>query len=87
MPGIARDAGRDVAGGSLIQGSSNIFVENMPIVRIGDAVAGHGRPPHNSAIMVAGSNNVFANGISVCREGDPANCGHVASGSGTVFAN
>ena len=87
MPGIARDDGQDVAGGALIQGSSNVFVENKPVVRIGDAVAGHGRSPHNSPTMSAGSGNVFANGIGVCREGDAASCGHTASGSGTVFAN
>ena len=87
MPGIARDDGQDVAGGALIQGSSNVFAENKPVVRIGDAVAGHGKSPHNSPTMAAGSGNVFANGIGVCRAGDAASCGHTASGSGTVFAN
>jgi uncharacterized Zn-binding protein involved in type VI secretion len=37
--------------------------------------------------MVGGSGNVFANGISVSRAGDPASCGHPASGSGNVIAN
>ena len=48
MPGVARDAGTDAAGGALIQGSGNVFVEGKPVVRIGDAVAGHGRGPHSS---------------------------------------
>ncbi len=87
MPGVARDAGTDVAGGADIQGSGDVFVENKPVVRIGDAVAGHGRGPHAGPVMSAGSGNVFANNIGVCRAGDPASCGHPTSGSGSVFAN
>ena len=87
MPGIARDAGADVAGGADIQGSGNVFANSRPVVRIGDAVAGHGRGPHAGPIMVGGSGNVFANNISVSRAGDPASCGHPTSGSGNVFVN
>ena len=28
MPGIARDAGQDVAGGAIVGGSSNVFANN-----------------------------------------------------------
>ena len=87
MPGIARDAGTDVAGGAIIQGSSNVFANGSPVARVGDAVAGHGRGSHRSPVMAAGSSNVFANGIAVCRAGDPATCGHPASGSSNVFVN
>ena len=87
MPGIARDAGTDVAHGAIIQGSENVFVEGKPVVRIGDAVAGHGRGPHAGPTMAQGSGNVKANNIGVSRAGDIATCGHPASGSGTVFAN
>lgn len=87
MPGIARDAGADVAGGSIVQGSGNVFANSKPVARIGDAVAGHGRGPHSGPRMSAGSSNVFANSIGVCRAGDSASCGHPASGSGNVFAN
>ena len=38
MPGITRDAGADVAGGAIIQGSGNVFANNKPVVRKGDAV-------------------------------------------------
>jgi uncharacterized Zn-binding protein involved in type VI secretion len=87
MPGIARDAGTDAAGGAIIQGSGNVFANGSPVARVGDAVAGHGRGPHRGPVMAAGSGNVFANGIAVCRAGDPATCGHPASGSSNVFAN
>ena len=85
MPGIVRK-GVDAAGGTLIQGSSNVFIDGAPAVRIGDAVAGHGRAPHSSPVMAQGSSTVFVNGIPVCRAGDAATCGHTASGSGDVFA-
>ena len=87
MPGVARNAGQDVAGGPIIQGSPNVFVENKPVARIGDAVAGHAPGPHAGPVMAAGSNNVFANEIGICRAGDPATCGHPSSGSSTVFIN
>ena len=87
MPGVVRDFGRDIAGGALIRGSNDVFVNGKPLVRIGDNVAAHGRGVHSSPVMVSGSGNVFANNISICRAGDIANCGHPAVGSYNVFAN
>lgn len=84
--GVARDAGKDVAGGALIQGSDDVFTNDKPTVRIGDAVAGHGRGAHASPKLADGSPVVFANNKKVSREGDPATCGHVATGSGDVYA-
>lgn len=86
MPGVARKSA-DSAGGTIVGGSSTVFVNNKSVARIGDAVAGHGLPPHAGPVMAGGSGNVFANNISVSRAGDPATCGHPASGSGNVFAN
>lgn len=87
MPGIARDAGKDVAGGAIISGSPNVFANNKPVARVGDSVAGHGKPPHAAPVMASGSGNVLTNNIKTCRAGDVATCGHPASGSGNVFAN
>lgn len=86
MPGIVRK-GTDAAGGSLVAGSGNVFVNGSAAVRVGDAIAGHGKPPHAAPVMAAGSGNVFVNNIPVCRAGDPGTCGHPASGSGNVNAN
>jgi hypothetical protein len=36
--------------------------------------------------MSGSSSTVYANGILICREGDPATCGHPATGSGNVFS-
>lgn len=87
MPGIARDAGTDVAGGAIVKGSPNVFANNKPVARVGDAVAGHGRGSHRSPVMSSGSGNVLTNNIPTCRAGDTASCGHPASGSSNVFVN
>lgn len=87
MPGVVRDAGQDRAGGPIIKGSPNVFVNNKPVVRKGDNVAGHGRGTHSSAVMAVGSGNVYTNNIPTCRAGDIATCGHPATGSSNVFAN
>ena len=85
MPGISRKD-TDTAGGTIIEGSPDVFVENKAVVRIGDAVAGHGIAKHADPKMETGSGTVFANGIAVCRAGDTADCGDAATGSGTVSA-
>jgi uncharacterized Zn-binding protein involved in type VI secretion len=85
MPGISRKD-TDTAGGTIIEGSGTVFVENKAVVRIGDAVAGHGIAKHAAPKMETGSGTVFANGIAVCRAGDTADCGDAATGSGTVSA-
>lgn len=86
MPGAARQ-GQDSAGGTIVGGSSNVIVNNSPVARIGDPVAGHGKGPHAGPVMAAGSGNVLANNIPVSRAGDPATCGHPATGSGDVIVN
>lgn len=82
--GVTRK-GIDAAGGILITGSDNVFVNNAQVVRIGDIVAPHGLPPHIVPPMVTGSNNVFTNNIPTCGVGDVAACGHPATGSSDVF--
>jgi uncharacterized Zn-binding protein involved in type VI secretion len=66
----------DYAGGLIIGGSTNVFVNGVGVVRIGDQVSPHGRDIHSSSVMAQGSSSVFVNGISVCRVGDLATCGH-----------
>lgn len=85
MPGITRNAGTDVAGGPIITGSPTVYANEKPVVRVGDIVGQHGRPPHARATMATGSTSVFANNKKVCKEGDIASCGHPATGSSNVF--
>ena len=87
MPGVLRKS-VDVAGSIIEVGSPNVFVNNKPVVRIGDAIRAHGNSPHTKAVLATGSSNVFANKIPVSRKGDIASCGHTATpGSSNVLAN
>lgn len=80
MPGIAVRS-LDSAGGTQLANTQNVWrVEGMPIVRLGDRVAGHGRSPHNSPTMVEGSDWFRFDGIPVCRAGHRASCGHASTG-------
>ncbi len=84
MPGAAR-VGVDAAGGTINgPGVPSVKVNGAPISVIGDAVAGHGKPPHKSPTMSTGSPTVKAGGKPVCRAGDTATCGHATSGSSNV---
>jgi uncharacterized Zn-binding protein involved in type VI secretion len=70
-----------------IAGSPDVFVDGIPVVRVGDEWA-----PHTNIIIVhgaegiSGSTTVFCNGRTVMRSLDPLNCGSIASaGSLTTF--
>jgi len=77
----------DTAGGRLVQGSPNVFVNGQPAVRLHDKVAGHGTGEHGGPVMASGSHTVIVNGLPLCREHvDYATCGHRATGSPDVFA-
>jgi uncharacterized Zn-binding protein involved in type VI secretion len=68
----------DSAGGILLEGSPNVFVNGRALARIGDAVQGHAPGEHASPVMAQGSATVRVNGIPPCRRGDLATCGHPA---------
>jgi uncharacterized Zn-binding protein involved in type VI secretion len=84
MSGVSKIG--DVAGGSLVTGSSNVIVNGAGAVRVGDVVQGHGDGEHSGPSMVTGSPTVFVNGIPLCRAGDVASCGHAITGSSNVFS-
>lgn len=86
MAGIAR-VGVDMAG-ALITGnlSPTVKVNGNPVAVIGAEIQAHARGIHRTSTMVAGSSTVFAQGKAVCRAGDAAICGDIATGSGNVNA-
>lgn len=68
--------------------SPNVYVNGIPLHRQGDSWASHccGVACH-PGITSAGSSTVYANGMQVCRIGDPVDCGSAsAQGSWDVFA-
>ena len=83
-------------GDTIAMGSGTVFVNGMPLARLGDLTTGHGPPPcfWPPVPIVAGSGSVFADGLPVARLGDPHAthcCGPachdavIAVGSGNVF--
>lgn len=69
-------------------GSPDVFVNGLPVHRVGDSWASHGCPdnPSHGSVLAAGSSTVFANGKPVGRIGDPVACGSsVATGSPDVI--
>ena len=87
MPGIARDKGKDHAGGQAIKGSPDVYANNKPVVRVHDNIDGHGSGPHQGPVMITGSSNVYVNNKKVCRAKDQAACGHQITGSNDVIVN
>jgi len=87
MPGIARGALQDTAGGQIIGGSPNVFANGKPVVRVNDSIQSHGSGSHAAAKMAQGSGNVYTNNLPTSRAGDLATCQHTATGSSNVFAN
>ena len=85
MAGVSR-AYQDTAGGTILSGAGNVYVNGMPVALLYSSVAGHGRNEHGGPIMVRSSNTVKANGRGVVRQNDTASCGHSATGSGNVYA-
>ncbi len=73
-----------------IQGSNNVFIDSLPALRKGDAVAPHTKPkrgPHKRSVS-GGSPDVFVNGRPIARVGDAIGCGgKMVAGSGTVYVD
>jgi uncharacterized Zn-binding protein involved in type VI secretion len=84
MHGISR-INQDSAGGAILGALQDFVVVEGTLWAVqGDAVAGHGLPPHAAPVMAEGSPFVTINGIPACREGHLATCGHAATGSGAM---
>ena len=94
MPAATRIGDADVPHCSdmtRLQGSSNVFVNNIPWSRQGDVNTGHlvpGSPcPSHQAPIAAGSSTAKVNGKGAGRIGDAISaCTSVAAGSINVFA-
>jgi uncharacterized Zn-binding protein involved in type VI secretion len=93
MSGVARLG--DISSGHdgfnprpLISGSTDSFINGIPISRIGDALAIHcDDDTCHTCNQSTGSSTVFVNGVPVARLGDATGCGDViASASTDTFA-
>lgn len=94
MPAVTRIGDLDIPHCSVpvrAVGSSDVFVNNIPVSRQGDINIPHllpGAPcPVHVAPIAVGSTTVFVNGRGIGRVGDAiTGCTSVASGSPDVFA-
>jgi len=71
-----------------ISGSPNVFVNNIPSVRVTDVFSVHccGSNCHAS-VQIGGAPAVFTNNLAQARIGDPIDCGEInATGSPNVFS-
>ena len=94
MPGVVRQ-GDNCSGHSCYppraatSGSPDVFVNGLPVHRVGDNWAAHACPdtPPHSGTMANGSATVFVNGQPIARIGDAVDCGSTAAqGSDNVLA-
>lgn len=83
---------KTIGGGILLNGSINVFINNIPASFLGSQVSPHGccgEPGceiHCSSVIITGSSTVFVNNIQSIRMGDSASCGDpIISGSPNVF--
>ena len=74
--------------GIVSEGSPMVFVNSLPVARLGDGVV-HDCPHCGTGHITSASATVFANGIKIARIGDevtyPGGKGEITEASGCVF--
>jgi uncharacterized Zn-binding protein involved in type VI secretion len=94
MPGrVQRVGDRTTAGGEMVRGDRQVFVNHRPVATVGARVTPHpccgrkGCPPiHCSAATTSTNSNVLVNGRPIITAGDADTCGHKrSSGSSDVL--
>ena len=73
MPAVARIGDTFDDTDTIATGSGDVFVNNLPIARLGDVTTGHTLPGHTfypSIDIDSGSGTVFANNKAVARVDD-----------------
>ena len=82
--GVCR-ANLDTAGGIILEGNPNFFVDGFPVSVEGNPVEDHGINEHDDAVMVEGNPNFVIGGIPVCTIMSKASCGDQPVSSSTFF--
>ena len=88
MPAVTRVGDPTNCGGQAINGSPTVWVNGVPVHRVGDTNTCGSCAPPTQAPVTSGSLTVFANNFGLARVGDPDGCpGTMSGGSPDVFAN
>lgn len=77
--------------GTIITGSSNVFINGYACAIIGSQTEETDGYDSGNGTVTGGSSKVFVNGVGIARNGDTValhsgDVGHITSGSGNVFA-
>lgn len=100
MPAVSRKGDMSTGHSSYkprpsVEGSPDVFANNIPVNRVGDKWAAHGASPRyrgdphpgeTNHTTSSGSGKVFANNKGVARIGDPVEGDAIAGASPNVFA-
>lgn len=85
MPAVARVTDTISHGGAITSGSPTVFVNALPVARLGDAAV---CDVHGPTVIDSASAFSRANGIGIARVGDSLACGAtITSGSPNTNAN
>jgi len=93
MPAVVRLGDAESHSCHTTSASSNVFVNSIPVCRVGDSVCcGLSYPPHpQPGVIVQGSPTVFVNGKAIARLGDATShgcgAGVLTGASPNVFAD
>jgi uncharacterized Zn-binding protein involved in type VI secretion len=80
--GIVSLVNVDSAGGKIAGPGAPTWTWNGIVISLlGDAVVGHGLPPHTAPVIVSASEWMTIDGVKVTRVGSMAGCGHGVTGS------
>lgn len=81
MPLIAREGDSISHGGSIIEGSPDVYAEARAVARVGDQVL---CSLHGLVAITSGAATVYANGRLVAVDGSLCSCGAQVIASGNV---
>lgn len=87
MPDVALVNVHSAGGVILGLKQTKVKLNGKYLAVVGDSVAGHGKSPHSSPVMVEGSGKVTIQGIPICLNGHKASCGHAAVANDKVHVS
>ncbi|NCC41653.1 MAG: PAAR domain-containing protein [Gammaproteobacteria bacterium] len=82
MPSIAHLGDPLTHGGTVIEGSPDVFADERAVARVGDKAM---CAEHGIVQIATGAQTVYANGRLVAIDGSVCSCGALVRASGTVY--
>ena len=73
-----------IFGGVVTTGAVSVFINDIPVAKVGSIVKPHGFPNEHKATMMTGSPTVRVEDMPLCRSFDFATCKDVLIPMGTI---